>query len=464
MATAAQLNGRELGSIPGRAPGTGPAIPAGPSLPPLAQTLVWTLAPTWMMDQCARRLGPAFTITFAPSGRQFVFVSDPQAVKDVMTAPGDVAPSAAAQSPLVPIMGRNSVIVLTGPEHMRQRKLLLPPFHGERMREYSSTIVAATRREMAEWTPGHPMRLHPATRRITLDVILSAIFGVDAERMDPLRAAIGNLLSPGHTLMLLKVALSGPDFENPPRVLADALQELDRLVYAEIALRREQPDLSERTDILSLLLEARDEQGRPMTDVELRDELVTLLLAGHETTATSVAWAIERLVRHPAKLERLLGEIDEGGEEYLDAVVNETLRVRPVVPIVMRVLERDLEVGDMLLPAGTRVAPCIYLTNRNPAVYEQPLEFRPERFLGKNPDTFAWIPFGGGIRRCIGASFAQLEMKVMLRTMLGELRPRRAGAAMWRNGEWTRRRAITFVPAAGARVVWERRHDGRSGG
>ncbi|HTQ68808.1 MAG TPA: cytochrome P450 [Solirubrobacteraceae bacterium] len=463
MASAAQLNDRELGS-PAPVPDGPPATPPGPSLPALAQTLAWTLAPTWLMEQCARRLGSAFTITFAPSGRQFVFVSDPEAVKDVMTAPGDVAPSAAAQSPLVPIMGHNSVIVLTGPEHMRQRKLLLPPFHGERMREYESTIVAATRQEMAGWTLGRPMRVHPATRRITLDVILSAIFGVDAERMDPLRRAIGNLLGPGQTVMLLRVALSGPDFDTPPRALADALAQLDRLVYAEIALRREQPDLSERTDILSLLLQARDEDGQPMSDRELRDELVTLLLAGHETTATSVAWAIERLVRHPDKLERLLDEIDEGGEEYLEATVNEILRIRPVVPIVVRVLEQELAVGGRLLPAGTRVAPCIYLTNRNPDVYEQPLAFRPERFLGRNPDTFAWIPFGGGIRRCIGAAFAQLEMKLMLRTMLAELHPRPAGGRLWRNGEWTRRRAITFAPGAGAKVVWERRGNGRSAG
>ena len=201
-----------------------------------------------------------------------------------------------------------------------------------------------------------------------------------------------------------------------------------------------------------------------MSDEELRDELVTLLLAGHETTATSVAWAVERLVRQPHTLQRLVREIDEGGEEFLEATVNETLRVRPVVPIVVRVLQQDLEVGDMLLPAGTRVAPCVYLTNRNPRVYEDPEAFRPERFLGKTPDTFAWIPFGGGIRRCIGAAFAQLEMKLILRTMLADLHPRRAGGPLWRKGEWTRRRAITFVPTAGARVVWEARSNGRSGG
>jgi cytochrome P450 family 135 len=357
------------------------------------------------------------------------------------------------------------VVVLTGPEHMRQRKLLLPPLHGERMRQYESTIVDATRQEMDGWELGRPMRLHPATRRITLEVILKAIFGVDAERMDPMRRAIANLLNPGQTLMLLQVAFTGPRTDAPPRALAGALEQLDRVVYAEIALRRRQPDLHERTDILSLLLQARDEDGEPMSDEELRDELVTLLLAGHETTATSVAWAIERLVRHPDALQRLVHEIDGGEqEEYLDATVNETLRVRPVVPIVVRVLQQDLEVGGMLLPAGTRVAPCVYLTNRNPSVYEEPKAFRPERFLGRAPDTFAWIPFGGGIRRCIGASFAQLEMRLMLRTMLAELHPRRAGGPLWGKGEWTRRRAITFVPTAGARVVWERRSTGRSGG
>jgi cytochrome P450 len=183
---------------------------------------------------------------------------------------------------------------------------------------------------------------------------------------------------------------------------------------------------------------------------------VTLLLAGHETTATSVAWAVERLVRHPQKLRRLQEEIDNGGDEYMNAVVNETLRVRPVVPIVVRLLQEELQVGDYTLPAGTRVVPSIYLTNRNPRVYDDAEEFRPERFLKDGPETFSWIPFGGGIRRCIGASFAQLEMKLILRTMLGELEPRLPGGR-WRDGEWVRRRAITLVPAGGARVVWSKR-------
>ena len=185
-----------------------------------------------------------------------------------------------------------------------------------------------------------------------------------------------------------------------------------------------------------------------------------MLLAGHETTSTSVAWALERLVRHPAKLERLVSEIDEGeSDEYMEAVVNETLRIRPVVPIVVRVLTAELRVGGMVLPAGTRVAPCIYLTNRNPRVYEDPAAFRPERFLQAPPETFSWIPFGGGIRRCIGASFAQFEMRVILRTLLSELHPSRPRGPLWRRGEWIRRRAVTLVPAGGGRLVWERRRD-----
>ncbi len=341
---------------------------------------------------------------------------------------------------------------------MRQRKLLLPPFHGERMREYAEVIVEATRRDMASWELARPMSVQRRTRRITLEVIVRAVFGVEAERMGPLRAAIGELVEPIHALAVVRALMSRPTGERPTGAIGSALDRLDGLIYAEIEHRRAQADLLERTDILSLLMQARDEDGRPMGDSELRDELVTLLLAGHETTATSVAWAIERLVRHPQKLRRLLEEIDLGeSEEYLAAVINETLRVRPVVPIVVRMLTQELEVGSYTLPAGTRVAPSIYLTNRNPRAYEHAREFSPERFLQSAPETFSWIPFGGGIRRCIGASFAQLEMKLMLKTMLAELEPSRPSGPLWRAGEWTRRRAITLVPAAGARVVWKRR-------
>ncbi|MGA9875150.1 MAG: cytochrome P450, partial [Solirubrobacteraceae bacterium] len=371
------------------------ALPRGPRMPPIVLTLAFALAPTWVMDQCARRYGDTFTLTFGPSGRKLVVVSDPDAVKSVFTAPPEVAPSAADTSPIAPVMGPSSVIVLTGPEHMRQRKLLLPPFHGERMREYQDVIVQATRRSMAEWPLGEPMKLAERTRAITLEVILRAVFGVEADRMGALREAIGGLLGPVQLPALLLYSLRRPSMQRPGGSIGRALAHLDTVIYAEIARRRSQPDLAERADILSLLLLARDEDDRAMTDAELRDELVTLLLAGHETTATAVAWAVERLVRHPAKLARLVAEIDAGeGDEYMQAVISETLRVRPVVPQVVRVLREPLRVGGRELPVGTRVVPSIYLTNRSPRVYEQPAEFRPERFLENGPETFSWIPFG----------------------------------------------------------------------
>jgi cytochrome P450 len=425
---------------------------------PVLQTLIWTLAPTALLDHCFARRGEAFTLTFSPSGRQLVMISDPAAVKTVLTAPPVLAPSAAGDTPIASVLGPRSVITLTGPEHMRQRKLLLPPFHGERMRAYEDTIAQATARDMATWTLDQPMRLSRHTRSITLEVILRAVFGVEAERMSGLARAIGELLEPVRTFAMLRFALSRPSTGRPPGDLGKALDRLDASIYAEIARRRAQSDLGERTDILSLLLQARDEDGQTMTDGELRDELVSLLLAGHETTSTATAWAIERLVRHPHALTRLVAEIDSGdGEDYMQAVIHETLRTRPVVPGVVRLLTEPLTVGEHELPAGTRVVCSIYLTNRNPRIYSDPNEFQPERFLDTPPDTFAWIPFGGGIRRCIGASFAMLEMRVMLRTMLRELHPSVPRRSIWRRGEWNRRRAITLVPAAGARVVWTRR-------
>jgi cytochrome P450 family 135 len=447
-----------IGAGPGDGARIATSLPPGPRASPVIQTLAWTLAPTWFMSRYMARIGEMFTVTFAPSGIKFVLIADPAAVKEVFTAPPEVAPSAAGNSPIRPVVGASSVLVTVGPEHLRQRKLLLPPFHGERMREYEEVIVAATREDMATWPRGRAMRVQPRSRAITLEVILTAVFGVGEARREPLRRAISELMAPINLVAVLRIALSRPTNERPDGAIGRALDRLDAVLYEEIATRRGAGDLAERRDILSLLMQARDEEGLQMTDEELRDELVTLLLAGHETTATSVAWAIERLVRHPDKLARLQREIDEGGEEYLNGVVNETLRVRPVVPIVVRQLQQEMTIGGRRLPAGTMIAPCIYLTNRNPRVYERPDEFLPERFLDATPETFSWIPFGGGIRRCIGASFAQLEMKLILRTVLAELTPRVAGT--WRRGEPTRRRAITMVPMAGARVVWEQRGRG----
>ncbi len=452
------------------------SLPPSPRLPRLAQTLAWTFAPTWLMDACARRLGEAFTITFWPSGMKMVLVSAPAAVKEVFGAPPELAPSGAGGSPLAPVMGPNSVLVLTGPAHLRQRRLLLPPFHGERMREYEDVIVEATRSDMASWPLGVPTPLLPRTRAITLEVILRAVFGVEGQTMLELKGAIDALMAPTHSLRLLRFALRRPSLERPGGPIGLALDRLDALIYAELARRRADRAHPPGADILSLLMAARDEEGREMSDEELRDELVTLLLAGHETTATTVAWALERLVRTPRALARLTEELDAdagsgsgsdsgsgsgsdsgSGEAYLTAVVNETLRVRPVVPLVVRALTGPMRVDGWELPAGTRVAPCIYLVNRNERVYEQPAEFRPERFLGEGPETFAWIPFGGGIRRCIGASFAQLEARVILRTVLASLHPSAPPGRAGSRDEGVRRRAVTLIPARGARIVWQRR-------
>jgi cytochrome P450 len=438
-------------------------LPPGPRLPGAAQMLAWVLAPTWLMDRCFARYGSSFTITLN-GGRRLVLFADPAAIRTIFTAPPELAPSAASSTPIAAVLGPSSVLTLIGPAHLRQRKLLLPPFHGERLREYEAVFEQATRRALADWPAGVPVRAHPRMQAITLEVILRAVFGLEAERMETLRAAITNLLT-NATVEALREAFLG-SLRRGEGSLARKLRALDELIYAELGRRRAADDLAQRTDILSLLLLARDEEGQGLTDAELRDELVTLLLAGHETTATALSWAFERLVRHPAVRERLLAEIDRGEDAYLEAVIHETLRVRPVVPNVVRLLTAPMRIGDDVLPAGARVAPSIYLANRHPGVYEQPEEFRPERFLGRAPDTYAWIPFGGGIRRCIGASFALFEMRTIMATILRELEPvaaaggpgsrvgPRGGARL---GEAIRRRAVTLTPASGARIVWQRR-------
>jgi cytochrome P450 len=383
-------------------------------------------------------------------------VSDPKAVKTLFTA-SQIALSGGSESPVASVMGQNSVIVLTGAAHMRQRKLLLPPFHGERMHGYEQVTVQATERDMATWPLGEPVSFHPHSRAITLEVILRAVFGMDAERMNTLRDALEGLIKAPSAFALLRGAIKGPTV-----AFSAALGHVDDLIYSEIANRRERADLAEQNDILSLLLLARGEDGEGMSDAELRDELVTLLVAGHDTTATSLAWALERLVRHPDKLARLIAEIDAGeSDEYMMAVINETLRVRPVVPRAGRVLTEQLRVGSYDLPAGTIILVSIYLTNRDPRVYPDPDAFRPERFLENAPETFSWIPFGGGIRRCIGAAFAQHEMKLVLRTILSELEPSLPDGRRWREGEPIRRRGTTLAPAAGARLVWTRRQAAR---
>ena len=417
----------------------------------------WIARPIPFLTSASRRYGDFFTLRFVFG--PIVFVADPQAIKQVFRGDPDVFHAGEANAtPLEPLMGRNSVLLLDGPEHMRQRKLMLPSFHGERMQRYGALMQEIAEQEIERWPIGQPFGLRPRTQAITLEIIMRTVFGIDdAERLARLSERLAAMLDIGMQSRALAAIAIPPVRKTIGRGLFKRFLRLraaaDAEIYDEIARRRQATDIEERDDVLSILLQAHDEDGRPMTDQELRDELMTLLVAGHETTATTLAWAFDLLLRHPAELERLSAEIEAGeGTDYLDAVIKETLRIRPVVPGVVRVLTAPVQLNGFELPAGTRVAPNIYLTHRRPDVYPEPERFRPERFLGDDgPDTYSWIPFGGGIRRCLGASFALYELKIVIPAILRGVQLRAAGT----EPERIRRRAITFVPEHDAQVVVE---------
>jgi cytochrome P450 len=404
------------------------------------------------MMQRWRRYGDVFSSRFPIFGR-VVYVADPALVKEVFG--GDPATFHAGEANTLALgdaLGEHSLLTLDEERHMSQRKLLLPPFHGESVRRYVEVMAEATEREVASWPVGEVIELRPRMQAITLEVILRAVFGVrEGERMDLFRERIPPLAETTSVLNWL------PFFERdlggitPAAKFRRALAAVDELIYAEIEERRAASDGEQRDDVLSLLLRARHEDGSPMSDTELRDELMTLLTAGHETTATGLAWAFERLLRTPRVLERLTMSLDD--DDYLDAVVKETLRVRPVIVDVARKLTRDTEVAGWKLPAGTLVLPAIAVLHARPDLYESPKEFRPERFLGNGPESYAWIPFGGGVRRCIGASFAQVEMRTVLREVLRRVRLR----APTQRPERGVIRHVTVVPGRGARAIVEQR-------
>jgi cytochrome P450 len=403
------------------------------------------------MERATRRFGDAFTVTLAQVGT-FVFTTDPVTLKTVFTTGPDRLRAGEANVALEPVLGSRSVLLLDGAEHIRQRRLMLPPFHGERLRGYEDLIAEIAAEEAERWPAGEPLTLQPRMQAITLEVILRVVFGMDrGPRLVELREQIKRLLDvttkPWALVPQLRRDL-GP-LSPWARFLA-VRDAVDAVLFDEIARRRDDPDLAERTDIFSLLLQARDEDGEPLTDRELRDELITLLVAGHETTATGLAWAFERLVRLPGALERLAGDDSEDAGTYADAVVQETLRLRPPIPIVARrVVGEPFDLGGRSIPVGTMIAPCIYLVHRRADLYEDPYAFRPERFLERPPETYSWLPFGGGMRRCIGASFAVLEMSTVLRTVARRLRLTPSGPTP----ELITRRAIVLAPSRGGEVV-----------
>ena len=407
-----------------------------------------------MMEDCSRRYGDMFTLRITHEGT-WVFISHHDAVEQVFTGDPRLLHAGEANIVLLPVLGSKSVLLLDEQEHMAQRKLMLPSFHGRRMRSYEQVMTEVAVREIERWPLGVPLSAWPTMQAITLEVILRTVFGVqDGERLRRLGDALRHVLAWGtRPQRLAMLAALGPRRIAELRVFRGVLDPADELIYQEIRRRREAPDLEERDDVLSLLLQARHEDGSPMSDKELRDELMTLLVAGHETSATSLAWALEALVRHPAALARLRDEVDSGEDAYLDAVLQETLRLRPVVALVLRRLTEPMEIGGRLLPAGVTLAPSIYLLHRRPDIYPDPRAFRPERFLEWPPGTYTWIPFGGGVRRCLGASFAQFEMKVVLRELVSRLELRAARP----RGERRVRRAIIFAPERGGEIVAARR-------
>ena len=431
------------------------ALPPEPSWSPLHQTLRWSFRPLAFLRECRRRYGDSFSVTFLGFQSPMVMISDPAAIRALYTEPANGLPPG-RNIVLEPILGPRSVLLLEGAEHLARRRLMLPPFHGERMRAYEQTVRTAVEREIDSWPLGEPFPIHARMQAITLEVILRAVFGVhEGPRLDRLRGMLATVLQETASPRAQIVGLATRRFSErgPYARFERQLRAADELMFAEIAEHRARPDLAERDDILAMLMTAEFEDGGTMDDQELRDQLMTLLLAGHETTATGLAWTFDLLLRHLEVLGRLRDELAAGEEEYLRATISESLRLRPVVPLAGRRLAAPLLAGDLELPAGTDVTPAIWLTHTREDLYPDPFAFRPERFLEGKPDSYAWIPFGGGVRRCLGATFAEFEMRIVLREILGRCELRKASPAP----EQTGRRNITFSPKDGTPVVLESR-------
>ena len=429
------------------------ARPPKVPLPKPVQTLRFLVRPGPFMEHWRDELGETFHASVYGPG-ELVFISDPGSLKRLFA--GDRVNTIAPGRSIIlrPLLGAGSLLLQEGSEHLRRRKLMLPPFHGERMLAYEDVIARATEGAVASWPLGDPFPLHPSMQAITLEVILRAVFGItDDRRRDELSEALVEIL--GATATPRAVGFIVPGVRRSPgyRRLAALSDRIDELLATEISERRADPALDGRDDILSMLVAARFDDGSRMEDSELRDQLMTLLLAGHETTATALAWTFDLLFHRPDALERLTAEVRAGDRAYLDAVIEESLRVRPVVPFTGRELREPAELGGYDLGAGTVVMAAISLTHTRADLYPRPREFRPERFLERDTETYSWIPFGGGTRRCIGAAFAQIEMRVALETILRscELRP---GSA---RPERPIRRNVTMSPAGGTVAVLERR-------
>jgi cytochrome P450 len=429
-------------------------LPPGPRLPRALQTLAWWNRTVPFLERCRARYGKRFTMRLLQTP-PFVHHTEPEHLREIFTAPPEVLHPGEGAKVLEPVVGANSVILLDERAHLSQRKLMLPAFHGEKMQRLSGLVRHVTEREVAAWPRDEPVALHPRLQALTLEVILRAVFGLDAgERLDALRQRLTGILEYGaRPASMLPMFQRGRPWREFERTRAEA----DALIHETIDQRR--ADDGGRDDVLAMLLDARHEDGSSMSHAELRDELMTLLVAGHETTASELAWAFERLARTPDVLARLTDEIDSGDDDaYVTATVYETLRRRPVLPnAAPRLVMEPVEIGGWRYEPGVCLIADSYLLHHDPDVYPDPYAFRPERFLDEQPGTYTWIPFGGGRRRCLGASFAMLEMKIVLRAVLSrnELAPAAPGE------EGARRRSITLSPRAGSRTVLRARRESR---
>ncbi len=432
-------------------------LPPGPTFPRWLQTLGFMVGGVRYLEWCRRRYGDVITMGTL-FDRRFVMLFDPSAVKELFQGSHDGLHAGEANALLGPIVGQRSVLLLDGREHLRHRRLLLPPFHGQQMLAHVETMRDCADTEIDRWPVGEPFTLLESMQSLTLRVILRAVFGyspgADEDELARRLRAMVEPLSRARGALLLNAVMRGRGERRSAREFDARKRAVDEIIYAEIARRRAAPDLQERDDVFSALLLARDEDGVALTDGEVRDELLTLLLAGHETTATGLAWTFD-LVLHDA---RVRARALPGDERYLDALVKESLRLRPVIPGVGRVVrERPFAIAGYEVPVGVEINPSIRAIHRRADLYPNPGAFSPERFLaddggGRGPDTYTWVPFGGGTRRCLGASFALTEMRVVLARVLerADLRPVDPERA---KGQF---RAITIAPKGGVRVRQDR--------
>lgn len=433
-------------------PGTTRSLPPGPRLPRTVQTMAMMLRQRPYLERQRRRYGELFTVRIAGMPA-FVIVSDPVLVKQVFTAPATVL-HAGDTSPLRPVLGRHSLLGIDEAEHLEQRKLLLPPFKGQRMRAYEAVVEEQTLAEIERMPVGAPYPVADMMQRITLRVILIAVFGATGRNLEELEELMPPWVEWASRLSSVPRWVHkdlGP--LSPWGKMIRLRSKIDTILDRLIAIAKADDDLEARTDILALLVQARHSDGSPMTNAELRDQLITLLAAGHETTAHQLSWAVERLSRNPAPLRRLVDEIDAGGSDYMDATIREVQRVRPVIYFSGRGAMQDYQLGDYLLPRGTMMGLTAALTHSDSRLFADADRFMPERFLEAKPGTYEWIPFGGGIRRCIGATFAHMEMDVILRTLLSRMTIEPTSAPP----ERSKFRGVAVSPAGGGAAVFSRR-------